>query len=114
MRQFYFSKSTKEKRAFLLKIIINKLTNNYCAIDYNDLNTMSHESIHSFGGHIHNFANCDNKIHNTLFQMKCENALSLLAAVRTFIFTSCNYRIDKDVDTFSDLIEFLTEAMGDK
>ena len=90
------------------------MTNNYCATNDNDLSTMSDESIHSFGGPILNLTNCDNKTHNTLFQMKCENALNLLAAVRTFIFTSCNYEIDKDADTFNDLIGFLTGGMGDK
>ena len=77
MRQFYFSKATKEKRAFSLKIIIQKLNNNYCcATDQSDLSTLSDESIHSYGGHVLNRTNCDNKIHNTLFQMKCENALN--------------------------------------
>ena len=91
------------------------MNNNYCcATDQSDLSTLSDESIHSYGGHVLNRTNCDNKIHNTLFQMKCENALNLLAAVRTFIFTSSNYEINKDVDTFNDLIEFLTEGMGDK
>ena len=114
LREFYFSESNKAKRSLILKMIIQKLTNNYRSkdLDYSDLSTMSDESHHS--NQDISTKTISSKNANTLFHMNCDNALNLLAAVRSFIFTSCNYEFNSEEDTFRDLIEFLIQGMGNE
>jgi len=54
------------------------------------------------------------KSFKTLFHMKGENGINLIQSVRSFIFSSFNYQIENEKTDFCDLVNFLTEGMGDK
>jgi len=122
LREFYTSSSYKTKRLNLMKTIVQKFTNYYRSNEsddsYEELSESENEEDDDDDESTNEEHNHSPRPHdkefNTLFNLKCANAINLIQSVRSFIFSSGNHQIESEENTLGDLVDFLTGAMGDK